>query len=88
MALTKTNTDTLCPPTTGLHPLLIFLSKLKYRYYLWTGLYMLETHEKIAFHFVVGPIVLAFCLYVGVFGRGVMEGWKEENDTALYDGAV
>ena len=50
--------------------------KVKYRYYLWTGLYMLETHERIAFHIVVGPIVLAFCLYVGVFARGVAEGWK------------
>ena len=38
---------------------------------------MLETHERIAFHFVVGPIVCAFCLYVGVFVRGVVEGWNE-----------
>jgi len=37
---------------------------------------MLETHERIAFHFVVGPIVLAFCLYVGVFVGGIVEGWK------------
>ena len=38
---------------------------------------MLETHERIAFHIVVGPIVLAFCLYVGVIRsgrRGGMEG--------------
>lgn len=75
MALTKTNTDALCPLTVG-NPVLVYLRKLKYHYYLWTGLYMLETHEKIAFHFVVGPIVAAFCLYVGVFGRGALEGWK------------
>mmetsp|Transcript_8430 Transcript_8430/g.14674 ORF Transcript_8430/g.14674 Transcript_8430/m.14674 type:complete len:81 (-) Transcript_8430:369-611(-) len=76
MALTKTNTDTLCPPTVG-NPILIYLQKLKYRYFLWTGLYMLETHEKIAFHFVAGPVMLAFFVYVGVFGRGIVEGWKE-----------
>mmetsp|Transcript_32738 Transcript_32738/g.57138 ORF Transcript_32738/g.57138 Transcript_32738/m.57138 type:complete len:80 (+) Transcript_32738:45-284(+) len=75
MALTKTNTDTLCPPTVG-NPILIYLQKIKYRYYLWTGLYMLERHERVAFHFVVGPVLVAFCLYVGVFGRGVVEGWK------------
>ena len=33
--LTKTNTDALCPSTTG-NPVVVFLSKLKYRYYLWT----------------------------------------------------
>lgn len=37
---------------------------------------MLETHERIAFHFVVGPIMVAFCLYVGVFFGGIVEGWK------------
>ena len=77
MALTKTNTDTLCPPTKGRNPIVLYLQKVKYRYYLWTDLYMLETHERIAFHIVVGPIVLAFCLYVGVIRsgrRGGMEG--------------
>lgn len=82
MALTKTNTDTLCPPTTGKHPLLIYLSKLKYRYYLWSGLYMLETHERIAFHIVVGPIVAAFFLYLGVFSGGVVEGWVDASRDA------
>ena len=77
MALTKTNTDTLCPPTTGLHPIILYLQKLKYRYYLWTGLYMLETHERIAFHIVVGPVMVAACIYCGVFWRGAIDGWKE-----------
>ena len=81
MALTKTNTDALCPPTSASHPsanpLVLYFQKLKYRYYLWTGLYMLEPHERMAFHVVVGPIVVAFCLYVGVFCRGVAEGWRE-----------
>ena len=86
MALTKTNTDALCLLTVG-NPIIVHLRKLKYRYYLWTGLYMLETHEKIAFHFVVWPAAAAFCLcswsflaafcyYIVVFGRAVVEGWR------------
>lgn len=78
MALTKTNTDVLCPPTKG-HPIIIWLKKMKYRYYLWTGLYMLETHERLAFHIVVGPIVVAFCLYAAVFVRGFVSGWNDAN---------
>ena len=78
MALTKTNTDTLCPPTSGQNSILLYLKKLKYRYYLWTGLYMLETHERFAFHVVVGPIMIAFCIYCGVFWNGFVDGWKGE----------
>lgn len=37
---------------------------------------MLETHERLAFHIVVGPIVVAFCLYAAVFVRGVLDGWN------------
>lgn len=37
---------------------------------------MLETHERIAFHIVVGPVVLAACLYVGVFFDGIVQGWR------------
>ena len=77
MALTKTNTDNLCPPTSGSNPLVLYLQKLKYRYYLWTGLYMLETHERLAFHLCVGPVVVALWIYVGVFARGVLDGWSE-----------
>ena len=72
MALTKTNTDALCPPTNA-----SWLQKAKYRYYLWTGLYMLETHERLAFHIVVGPIFVAFCLYAAVFVRGFISGWND-----------
>ena len=76
MTLTKTNTDALCPPTKG-NPIVLRLQKMKYRYYLWTGLYMLETHERLAFHVVVGPIVVAFCLYAAVFVRGFVSGWTD-----------
>ena len=38
---------------------------------------MLETHERIAFHIVVGPVMVAACIYCGVFWRGVIDGWKE-----------
>ena len=41
--LTKTNTDALCPSTTG-NPIVVYLSKLKYRYYLWTV--SLESHSR------------------------------------------
>ena len=77
MALTKTNTDVLCPPTYGEKPIILWLKHAKYRYYLWTGLYMLETHERLAFHVVVGPIVVAFCLYASVFARGFISGWND-----------
>jgi hypothetical protein len=83
MGLTKTNTDHLCCPTTTnstntgytTFPLLLYFTKLKYRYYLWTGLYMLEPHERVALHVVVGPIILALLLYVGVFINGVRAGF-------------
>lgn len=77
MALTKTNTDSLCPPTKGGNPIILWLQKMKYRYYLWTGLYMLETHERLAFHVVVLPIAVAFCLYAAVFVRGFFSGWGD-----------
>ena len=79
MALTKTNTDDLCLPTTGYNPLILRWKKFLYRYHLWTGLYMLETHERIAFHIVVGPVVLAACLYVGVFFDGIVQGWRSSD---------
>jgi hypothetical protein len=79
MALTKTNTDDLCLPTTGHNPLILRWEKFLYRYHLWTGLYMLETHERIAFHIVVGPVVLAACLYVGVFFDGIVQGWRSSD---------
>jgi hypothetical protein len=77
MALTKTNTDAHCQPTKGGNPIILWLKKIKYRYYLWTGLYMLETHERLAFHVVVGPIAVAFCLYAAVFVRGFISGWGD-----------
>jgi hypothetical protein len=40
---------------------------------------MLETHERIAFHIVVGPVVLAACLYVGVFFDGIVQGWRSSD---------
>ena len=38
---------------------------------------MLETHERLAFHVVAGPIVVAFCLYASVFVRGFLSGWND-----------
>ena len=36
---------------------------------------MLEPHERVALHVVVGPIILALLLYVGVFINGVRAGF-------------
>jgi hypothetical protein len=41
--LSNTNTDALCCEEG-------FFSRALYRYNLWTGLYMLEQHERIFFH--------------------------------------
>lgn len=35
---------------------------------------MLEAHERLVFHVVLGPIAVAFCLYGAVFVNGVLEG--------------
>jgi len=36
---------------------------------------MLEPHERLALHIVVGPIGVALVLYVGVFINGIVQGW-------------
>ena len=74
MALTKTNTDALCCPLAAGGPLQAWLEKARYRYHLWTGLYMLETHERVAFHAVVAPVAAACCLHAVVFVRGFLSG--------------
>ena len=47
---------------------------MKYRHYLLNSLYILEMHKQLAFHVVVGPIAMAFCLYAAVFVGGVLVG--------------
>lgn len=41
---------------------------------------MLETHERLAFHVVVLPIAVAFCLYAAVFVRGFVDGWADVSE--------
>ena len=73
MALSKTNTDALCLDTSQ-KGFLAFVRKCIYRYNLWTGLYMLERHERYAFHAVVGTFLVAVLVYCGVFTAGIVQG--------------
>eukprot|EP00565_Helicotheca_tamesis_P001910 CAMPEP_0185727462 /NCGR_PEP_ID=MMETSP1171-20130828/3145_1 /TAXON_ID=374046 /ORGANISM="Helicotheca tamensis, Strain CCMP826" /LENGTH=94 /DNA_ID=CAMNT_0028396039 /DNA_START=141 /DNA_END=425 /DNA_ORIENTATION=- len=93
MVLSKTNTDAMCcptPPPTGeaskrsdwKH----FADKCIYRYNLWTGLYMLEPHERLVFHALMALFVCCVCLYWGVFVRAFWVGWRdagEEHDQTV-----
>mmetsp|Transcript_22738 Transcript_22738/g.47213 ORF Transcript_22738/g.47213 Transcript_22738/m.47213 type:complete len:116 (-) Transcript_22738:5311-5658(-) len=72
--LCKTNTDSLCcDPTSG--PIRKFI----YRFNHWTGLYMLEPSERLAFHAVVGIFVTSSCLYTLCFVSGFADGWESTN---------
>ena len=74
--LSNTNTDALCCDTSSnvvVKTFKIFI----YRFNLWTGLYMLEKHERFAFHVAGWCCTAAILLYIGVFMRGFMEGFLE-----------
>lgn len=86
MALSKTNTDAMCcDPSTGPPPLR-GIRKFFYRFNLWTGLYMLEFHERFAILAVVGAFSAAAFLYLWVFARGFWEGWNEAAAEASGEG--
>ena len=38
---------------------------------------MLEAHERLAFHCVVGLFFVSSCLYTFLFASGFLDGWKE-----------
>mmetsp|Transcript_3139 Transcript_3139/g.6777 ORF Transcript_3139/g.6777 Transcript_3139/m.6777 type:complete len:98 (+) Transcript_3139:232-525(+) len=67
--LTNTNTDRLCH--NGSIP-----SKWMYRFNLWTGLYMLNPYERIVFHLVGWFSFTVSLLYVYVFWKGFVEGFR------------
>jgi uncharacterized membrane protein len=68
--LTNTNTDEMCKNDT-------LLNKWIYRFYLWTGLYMLNPYERFIF-LVVGFFSLTVSmLYLYVFAQGVVEGFRK-----------
>lgn len=84
MALSKTNTDSLCHDTSqSVNPVWRALKLYLYRFNLLTGLYMLEPHERVLFHLVVGIFTTTICLYLGVFGRGFVAGWSSVTMTTI-----
>mmetsp|Transcript_18029 Transcript_18029/g.52232 ORF Transcript_18029/g.52232 Transcript_18029/m.52232 type:complete len:96 (-) Transcript_18029:689-976(-) len=77
MALSKTNTDAMCCDQSAGSPPLRGIRKFLYRFNLWTGLYMLEFHERLTILAVAGAFSAAAFLYMCVFARGFWEGWNE-----------
>ncbi|VEU44945.1 unnamed protein product [Pseudo-nitzschia multistriata] len=67
--LTNTNTDKLCQNGS-------VLSKWIYRFNLWTGLYMLNPYERFVFHLVGWFSFTVSLLYVYVFWKGFIEGFR------------
>ena len=68
--LTNTNTDMLCSDGT-------LLGLWIYRFNLWTGLYMMNPYEKIVIHLVGWFSLTVSFLYVYVFWKGFVEGFRE-----------
>jgi hypothetical protein len=73
MALSKTNTDELCYDSSP-EKKNGWVRLAVYRFNLWTGLYMLERHERYAFNLVAGTFVAAAMLYCGSFTAGLLKG--------------
>mmetsp|Transcript_103 Transcript_103/g.139 ORF Transcript_103/g.139 Transcript_103/m.139 type:complete len:82 (+) Transcript_103:161-406(+) len=67
--LSNTNTDQLCCEGG-------FFSRALYRFNLWTGLYMLERHERVIFHIFGWLFLCSFCLYMGVLLHGLYDGLR------------
>lgn len=85
MVLSKTNTDSLCVDIESND----FLSRstrwiriANYKYNLWTGLYMLEPHERWGLNFLFTILITMGFLYTAMFWKGLYDGWKEF-DTGL-----
>mmetsp|Transcript_3193 Transcript_3193/g.3559 ORF Transcript_3193/g.3559 Transcript_3193/m.3559 type:complete len:84 (+) Transcript_3193:106-357(+) len=78
MALSKTNTDSQCLDTSKSSiPFLTWFRKVSYFYNLWTGMYMLERHERWSTNVLFGSIAIMGILYTSVFWRGVYDGWTD-----------
>mmetsp|Transcript_3968 Transcript_3968/g.4875 ORF Transcript_3968/g.4875 Transcript_3968/m.4875 type:complete len:85 (-) Transcript_3968:394-648(-) len=84
MTLSKTNTDTLCldtRPEASSIPL--WIRKAVYRYNLWTGMYMLEPHERHALNVLFGTLALMGCLYTYVFWKGFFDGYASVESESI-----
>jgi hypothetical protein len=73
-SLSHANTDALCCEG-GVW------SRALYRYNVWTGLYMLEPHERIFFHIFGWMFLCSLVLYLGVFWNGFMDGLMDDDKT-------
>mmetsp|Transcript_15655 Transcript_15655/g.24356 ORF Transcript_15655/g.24356 Transcript_15655/m.24356 type:complete len:84 (+) Transcript_15655:132-383(+) len=80
MALSKTNTDSLCCDTTSKNVFVRWMELAVYRFNLWTGLYMLERHERFLINCLVLLCVGASCLYLGVLSLGFYNGFMGFED--------
>lgn len=76
MVLSKTNTDTMCVDTRpDASKIPLWIRKATYRYNLWTGMYMLEPHERFALNVFVGTLAFFGSLYTYVFWKGFLDGF-------------
>ena len=76
MVLSKTNTDALCldtRPEASSIPL--WIRKAFYRYNLWTGMYMLEPHERNALNVFFVTLAFMGSVYTYVFWKGFFDGF-------------
>mmetsp|Transcript_411 Transcript_411/g.1044 ORF Transcript_411/g.1044 Transcript_411/m.1044 type:complete len:219 (-) Transcript_411:3095-3751(-) len=81
LRLSNTNTDTLCTDHDS-----SFFQKWMYRFNLWTGLYMLNPYERLAFHVVGWFSLTVSLLYFYVFWSGFVHGIRTGGSTDMIIG--
>eukprot|EP00529_Nitzschia_sp_RCC80_P033806 CAMPEP_0113503626 /NCGR_PEP_ID=MMETSP0014_2-20120614/34264_1 /TAXON_ID=2857 /ORGANISM="Nitzschia sp." /LENGTH=213 /DNA_ID=CAMNT_0000398645 /DNA_START=52 /DNA_END=693 /DNA_ORIENTATION=+ /assembly_acc=CAM_ASM_000159 len=81
LRLSNTNTDTLCTDHDS-----SFFQKWIYRFNLWTGLYMLNPYERLAFHVVGWFSLTVSLLYFYVFWSGFIQGIRTGGSTDMIIG--
>lgn len=70
--LTHTNTDKFCLSSSSSR-----LSRLWHQLSLLNGTYMLDPFEKIAINTIGLVFIVLAIIYVGVFGRGLVDGYLQ-----------
>ena len=70
------STDSLCCDVDSSNAPIRWIRKAVYRYNLWTGLYMLEVHERVVFHTIVALFFASACLWSFFFASGFLQGWR------------
>lgn len=79
-----TNTDNLCFDTSKesnrtIRSIRLFI----YRYYMWTGLVVMERHERVIFHTIVLIVIFASFFYSKAFLQGFIDGWTSLGEASL-----